>query len=132
MAEHYALSTFGLTTENLVCLVYSPFVGGCRHLHRYLAAEQPDLVGRETEIVRMLAGNEAGDPALAARLERISGLSITDLRQIYASPVWSPFGAASDDKQLLPLITTSDPHQKLIHVRDGESDDPVLDRVSGR
>lgn len=80
----------------------------------------------------MLAGNEAGDPALAARLERISGLSITDLRQIYASPVWSPFGAASDDKQLLPLITTSDPHQKLIHVRDGESDDPVLDRVSGR
>jgi hypothetical protein len=132
MAEQYALSTFGLTTENLVCLVYSPFVGGCRHLHRYLAAEQPDLLGREAELVRMLAGKEAGDPALAARLERISGLSITDLRQIYASPVWSPFGAASDDKQLLPLITTSDPHQKLIHVRDGESDDPVLDRVSGR
>lgn len=132
MSEQYALSTFGLTTENLVCLVYSPFVGGCRHLHRYLAAEQPHLLAREAEIVSMLAGEEAGDPTLAASLERISGLSITDLRRIYASPVWSPFRPESDDKQLLPIITTSDPHQKLIHVRDGESEDPVLDRVSGR
>lgn len=132
MSEQYALATYGLTTENLVCLVYSPFVGGCQNLRAYLAAEQPELLAREAEIVAMLKGEEAGDPALAANLERISGLSITDLRQIYASPVWSPFRSESDDKQLLPIITTSDPHQKLIRVSDGKGQETVVDRVSGR
>jgi hypothetical protein len=132
MSEQYALTTYGLTNENLVCLVYSPFVGGCQNLHLYLEAEQSDLLPREAEIVAMLKGEEAGDPALAARLERISGLSLTDLRQIYASPVWSPFRSGSEDKQLLPIITTSDPHQKLIRVSDDKGQETVVDRISGR
>ena len=132
MTEHYALTTFGLTTAHLVCLVYSPFVGGCQNLHDYLVAEQPDLLPRENEIVALLKGEEAGDPSLASKLERISGLSVTDLRHICASPIWSPFKIDGDSNMLLPIITTSDPHQKLIHVSDGEGGEKVLDRVSGR
>lgn len=132
LTEDYALTTFGLTTPQLVCLVYSPFAGGCQNLHEYLVAEQPELLPREKEIVAMLNGEEAGDPSLASKVERISGLSVTDLRHICASPIWSPFNKDKDSTELLPIITTSDPHQKLIHVSDGRGEERVLDRVSGR
>lgn len=132
MTEQFARDTYGLTHENLVCLVYSPFAGGCQNLRAYLKAEQPELLPRENEIIAMLSGEEPGDPALAATLERISGLSITDLRQIYASPLWSPLGVNNGNEQLLPMITANDPHQKLIRERDEAGQEKVVDRVSGR
>lgn len=132
MAEQYALTTFGLSTENLVCMVYSPFAGECANLHDYLAREQPDLVAQEQDIRDVLSGATVGDPALIARLERITALSITDLRQIHAAPLWSPCKSDRSDNALLPVITTSDPNQKLIQVSDGTGGEKVLDRVSGR
>lgn len=131
MSEDYALTTFGLTTENLVCLIYSPFVGGCQNLKEYLQAEQPDLADRAAELTAMLKGDAIGDLALAVRLEQISGLGLIDLRQICASPVWSPRDRG-DGTRLLPIITTSDPNQKLIEVPNGSGDKAVPDRVSGR
>lgn len=132
LVEGYARDTFGLTTEQLVCMVFSPFAGQCAGLHNYLSAEQPDLAPREGEIRALLKDGGIESQELAIRLERISGLSLTDLRQLVASPLWSPTGSDSDREGLLPFITKSDPNQKLIHVNFGGDESPIMDRVSGR
>ncbi|VVS93824.1 PqqD family protein [Desulfoluna spongiiphila] len=132
LMETYARTTFGLKTEQLVCMVFSPFAGGCAGLHDYLAAEQPDLLPREAKICALLETGHIEDQGLAFKLERLSGLSLTDLRQLFGAPLWSPLGSDSEQGPLLPFITKSDPNQKLIRVNFGNDDAPVMDRVSGR
>jgi len=132
MITQYVEQTFDLTTEQLVCVVYSPFADNCQHLHDYLEREQPDLLDNETEIVALLNGKYAGDLSLAARLERFSGLSLTDLRQICSSPLWSPFETGEGSKRLLPHVTSTDPNQRIIEIHNGTNSEKTLDRVSGR
>ncbi|MEW1751149.1 PqqD family protein [Streptomyces angustmyceticus] len=130
-ATRYAEDAFGLDTEQLVCMVYSPFAGGAANLHDYLAGECPDLLAEEDRIRGLLAGTDTSD-WLAARLERLSGLSLTDLRALHDGPLWSPFHAKGTQSGVLPLVMDSDPHKKIISVRRGSTGDEVLDRVAGR
>ncbi|MCO7188410.1 MULTISPECIES: hypothetical protein [unclassified Pseudoalteromonas] len=131
-ASNYAKITFGLTEEQLVCMVYSPFAGQGKELHDYLSNEKPELLEYEQELHSLLDGNQITDLALSKRLEKISGLSITDLRQLYRSSLWSPVKAQGDDTDLLHLITVSDSNQKLLYSSVGQSGEQVFDRVSGR
>ncbi len=130
-ATRYGEETFGLETGHLVCMVYSPFAGRAVNLHGYLAAEHPELLADEERIRAVLAGR-AEDQALAARLERISGLSVTDLRALHDGPVWSPSMDMSTQSGLLAQVTVSDPHQVRIRAKTSPEGDEVLDRVSGR
>ncbi|WP_433496661.1 hypothetical protein ACQP1K_16825 [Sphaerimonospora sp. CA-214678] len=130
-ATRYGEDAFNLTTSHLVCMVYSPFAGQAENLHDYLAGEHPELLPDEDRIRALLAGGEE-DRELAARLEWISGLSITDLRALYDGPLWSPFTESPELPGLLPKIMSSDPHQKRIKVKRNPQGDQVMDRVAGR
>ncbi|MEU9041632.1 MULTISPECIES: PqqD family protein [unclassified Kitasatospora] len=129
-ATRYGEDAFGLDTTQLVCMVYSPFAGRAANLHEFLAGEHPDLLEAEDRIREVLAGSV--DRALAARLERISGLSVTDLQALHDGPLWSPFGDAPAQKGVLPQVMLTDPHQKRISVKRNPAGDEVLDRVAGR
>lgn len=129
-ATEYGEAAFGLDTTQLVCMVYSPFAGRAANLHEYLAGEQRDLLPEEDRIRAVLAG--AQDQALAARLERISGLSVTDLRALHDGALWSPFQDMSAQPGLLAKVMVSDPHQKVIKAKRNPEGEEVLDRVSGR
>ncbi|MFD4865105.1 PqqD family protein [Streptomyces sp. NPDC058412] len=129
-ATEYGEVAFGLDTTQLVCMVYSPFAGRAANLHEYLAGEQPDLLPEEDRIRALLAGAE--DQALAARLERFSGLSVTDLRALHDGALWSPFQDMSAQPGLLGKVMVSDPHQKVITAKRNAEGEEVLDRVSGR
>ncbi|MER5490642.1 PqqD family protein [Streptomyces sp. NPDC002454] len=130
-ATRYGEDAFGVDTTQLVCMVYSPFAGGARNLHDYLAGEQADLLADEERIRALLAGKEE-DGSLAARLERISGLSITDLRALHDGPLWSPFAQKATQSGVLPLVMDSDPHKKIINAKRSPEGEEVLDRVAGR
>lgn len=129
-ASEYGEVAFGLDTTQLVCMVYSPVAGHAAHLHDYLAGEHPDLLACEDRIRALLAGAE--DRALAARLERISGLSVTDLRTLYDSPLWSPSAGEATQLGVLPQVQVSDPNQRIIYAKRNPDGEEVIDRVSGR
>lgn len=129
-ATQYGEDAFGVDTTQLVCMVYSPFAGGAVNLRDYLAGEMPGLLAQEDQIRALLAG--ADDRPLAARLERISGLSVTDLRTLHDGPLLSPFADLSSQAGVLPLVMARDPHQKIISVKRNPEGEEVLDRVSGR
>ncbi|MCX4827005.1 PqqD family protein [Streptomyces sp. NBC_01142] len=130
-ATRYGEDAFGVDTRQLVCMVYSPFAGGAANLHDYLAGELPELLPDEDRIRALLAGKE-DHGALAARLERISGLSLTDLRALHDGPLWSPFAGMATQAGVLPLVMDSDPHKKIIKAKRNPEGEEVLDRVAGR
>lgn len=130
IATEYAEDAFGLTTTQLVCMVYSPFAGGAVHLHEFLANEHPDLLMDEDRIRALLAG--ADNRTLAPRLERISGLSVNDLRVLHDGALWSPRTDVSDQARVLQRVMTTDPHQKVITVKRNAAGDEMVDRVAGR
>ncbi|MGA5700609.1 PqqD family protein [Peterkaempfera bronchialis] len=129
-ATRYGEDAFGLDTTQLVCMVYSPFAGRAANLHEFLAGEHPELLEAEDRIRALLAGSV--DRALAARLERISGLSTTDLQALHDGPLWSPFADMSAQTGVLPQVMITDPHQKRISAKRNPAGEEVLDRVSGR
>ncbi|CQR65207.1 hypothetical protein [Streptomyces leeuwenhoekii] len=129
-ATEYGEVAFGVTTEQLVCMVYSPFAGRAANLHDYLAAEHPELLMDEERIRALIAGGP--DEGVGARLERISGLSVTDLQALYDGPLWSPSAELGTQAGVLPLVMDSDPHKKIIRVKRSPEGEEVLDRVAGR
>jgi hypothetical protein len=130
VATQYAEDAFGLTTTQLVCMVYSPFAGRAANLHEFLAGEYPELLMDEDRVRGLLAGAE--DRALAARLERISGLSVTDLRVLHDGPLWSPFTDISAQSPVFQQVMTTDPNQQIITAKRNHEGDEILDRVAGR
>ncbi|GAA4666799.1 hypothetical protein GCM10023347_19400 [Streptomyces chumphonensis] len=131
VATQYGEDAFGVDTTQLVCMVYSPFAGGAANLHDYIAGERPELLAEEERIRALLAGKEE-DGSLAARLERTSGLSLTDLRALHDGPLWSPYAEKATQSGVLPLVMDSDPHKKIIKAKRNPEGDEVLDRVAGR
>lgn len=130
-ATRYGEDAFGLNTTQLVCMVFSPFAGRAADLRPYLESECSDLLVEEARIRELLAG-EREDARLAAGLERVSGLSLTDLRALHDGPLWSPSAGKGTQVGLLPLVMDSDPNKKLITVQRGPDGDLVRDRVAGR
>ncbi|SCK09843.1 hypothetical protein [Streptomyces sp. WMMB 322] len=130
-ATRYGDDAFGVDTTQLVSMVYSPFAGGAVNLRDYLEGEHPELLEDEDRIRALLAGKEKAG-ALAARLERISGLSLTDLQALHDGPLWSPFAGSGSQTGVLPLVMDSDPHKKIISAKRNPEGEEVLDRVAGR
>ena len=100
----FALDAFGLTEQQLICMIYSPFPGRGERLDGYLEAEQPELFPRAGEIHALLAAPDTEDGGdLAARLETCSGLGLDRLRILYRSPAARPAGA-DEGKDLMGAI----------------------------
>ncbi|GAA1552598.1 hypothetical protein GCM10009789_02730 [Kribbella sancticallisti] len=125
-AEEYALETFGITEDQLVCMTYSPFAGQGEGLEQFLEREHPKLAGRLAEIHHLLAG-EAADPDLLSELERISGLETSQLRVLYSRTVQAPGGGGTID-----LILAGDPHKAVIETRHTHDGPNTFEQISGR
>jgi hypothetical protein len=129
----YAWQAHRLTQEQLICLVFSPFVNQGSALDDYIAAAQPDLTGRVDDIRALLAEDQddAGDPALRAALERMSGLSLPQLRVLYQAPGLDARRRGTD-LTLLDAILADDPHKQLIQTRVRPGGPLVDEIISGR
>jgi hypothetical protein len=126
-AEEYALTTFGLTEDHLVCMTYSPFAGQGAGLERFLDREHPALSARLGEIHSLLAGT-AEDAALAAELERITGLTPSQLRVLYSREAQTAGGSTP----VIDLILAGDPHKAVIETRHSKDGPNTFEQISGR
>jgi hypothetical protein len=133
-ASDYALTTFRLTEEQLVCMAYSPFAGNGAGLADFLWREHPALAGHLDAIHLLLAHQHAEhdlDPQLAGQLECVSGLGPTQLRLLYSSPVWHAAnggGAA----EVIDAVLEGDPHKAVIRTRQTKNGPHVFEQISGR
>jgi len=129
-ASDYAVATFGLAEEQLICMAYSPFAGKGAGLDEFLRREHPDLAGRAQDIRALLAGGHADAPRLAGDLERISGLELSQLRVLYSSSVWSPGGGPGTD--VIHLVLAGDPHKADIRTQHAPDGPSTVEQISGR
>jgi hypothetical protein len=128
-ATEYASGAYGLTEENLICLVFAPFVARGARLGAYLRARRPDLVADEPRIRAVLSG-ERHDERLAGELRRLSGLSLPGLLHLYDSQEgFTPSGSRPD---LLGLIRDRDPHTGEIATRRSPDGPVEVEVISGR
>jgi hypothetical protein len=127
-AARYALDTFGLADEQLVCMVYSPFGDKGSGLADFLHREHPALASRAGDIHALLAAESGADPGeLAADLERISGLDLPQLRVLYRSSLRRP-GAAG----VIDAVLAGDPHKAVIRTRHTPHGPNTDEQISGR
>ncbi|HEU4736313.1 MAG TPA: hypothetical protein VFS48_04710 [Solirubrobacterales bacterium] len=129
--DAYALETFGLDEEQLVCMVYSPFVGEGERMSRFLSEEYPSLASRLPEIEERLAGGEEGGGGLGAALERLSALRMEQLRTLYRKPS-PPAAGMTGEGGMLGTILARDPHKALISTRHSPTGPVVKELISGR
>lgn len=123
--DRYAWDAYRFTPEQMVAMVYAPFAGQGKNLHVFLEREHSDLLPQETAI-RTLLGNDGvtgSVPELVDQLERISGLTVEQLRINYRGAllrdpfaeattlqelrdklgVWAPFYEGDPHKEIIPL-----------------------------
>ncbi len=145
-ASDYAVETFGLAEEQLVCMAYSPFAGRGAGLTEFLGREHPALAGHADDIHALLAAKpgepgelgelgelgEPGDaPALAGELERVSGLELPQLRVLYRSSVRRRDGSGGGT-QIIDAVLADDPHKAVIRTRHTQNGPSTLEQISGR
>lgn len=82
---------------------------------------------RISDIHSLLAG-AAEDPTLAAELERISGLTPSQLRVLYSRSVQSTDGGTP----VIDLILAGDPHKAVIETRHSKDGPNTFEQISGR
>jgi hypothetical protein len=129
-ANDYALETYGLAEEQLVCMAYSPFAEKGAGLQEFLGREHPALAERADDIHALLADESHDAPQLAGDLERISGLVLPQLRVLYRSSVRRPGGGAGTE--VIDAVLAGDPHKAVIHTRHTQNGPNTLEQISGR
>jgi hypothetical protein len=133
----YSSETFGITEEQLLCMIYAPFGDNAANLMRYLAEIQPHLLSQNAEIIKLLAGSDLNADAvqdpLRAALEQLSGLELRYLRHLYRSPVRSTAHAVIDARSdVIGAILDGDPHKAIIKTRHSPCGPVVEEQISGR
>lgn len=131
----YALESFGITQEQLICMVYAPFTEQGKNLERYLVNEQPHLLSGLVNIKELL--NSSVDVPfseqsfkLMLELRRLSGLNLKQLKACYAAS----FMALSVDNPagIIDLVLERDPHKSIIQTRHSPDGAMVNELISGR
>jgi hypothetical protein len=132
-ADRYALETFGLTEEQLVCMAYSPFADKGAGLERYLRREHPGLADRTEQVHALLAAESGGSRQLAGHLERVSGLELAQLRVLYRGTlrVLVP-GRGGAGTEVIDAVLAGDPHKSVIRTRHTKDGPETLEQISGR
>lgn len=128
-ASQFAVDAFDLSEQQLICMIYSPFTAGGKHLAQWLAQE--NIPCPAAAIHALLRGEDPKDLTLCGQLEQLSGLTIEQLRHCYRSPLVS---SLLDRKPNDPLarILRYDPHKAIIQVNNGVVQDTLTEVISGR
>ena len=130
VASDYAMDTFGLTEEQLVCMVYSPFAEQAAGLDQFLAREHPELAARAADVRALLADDSAADERMAAELARISGLELFRLRLLYGRSLRRP--GRDVRTEAIDAVLEGDPHKTFIPTRHTPDGPNTLEQISGR
>ncbi|ONI88914.1 hypothetical protein ALI22I_17630 [Saccharothrix sp. ALI-22-I] len=125
----YALDTFGITEEQLVAMVYSPFAERGLGLADYLRVEHPALAAQQERIVAVLNGQR--DPDVEESLRAISGLRTDQLRTLYTSTL-RPRSGELTGGAMVDLILEGDPHKRTVLTRQDPNGPAVPELISGR
>ncbi|MDI9223212.1 hypothetical protein QMZ30_20070 [Pantoea sp. EA-12] len=127
-AARFAEQAFGLNETQLVCMIYSPFIAQGHQLNTWLQqlTDAPD-----EQAVRALLSSDSDDVLLAQQLERLSGLTIAQMRQCWRSAQVNTLldGTRGD---ALSRVLRFDPHKAVIQVNNGALQDIVTEVISGR
>lgn len=126
----YAAETFGLTEEQLVCLVYSPFAEQAAGLAEFLAREHPALADRVDAIRALLREHDSDDPVLADELARISGLDLSQLRVLHDRSLRRP--GRNEQTEPIDAVLAGDPHKAVIATRHEPGGPVIFEQISGR
>ena len=129
-ATKFAIDAYDLSTQQLICMIYSPFTEGGKNLEEYRAQQNIALL--LPAIHCLLQSNVDGCSILQAKLEQISGLSLEQLRQLYGNClVASLLESKADDP--LSRVLRYDPHKAIVQVKNDRSrSGSVVEVISGR
>ncbi|WP_240660074.1 PqqD family protein [Streptomyces sp. WAC 01529] len=127
----FARDAYGIKEEQLVCMVHSPFTSRGSGLGRYLKGQAPHLVRHQPAIHDLLRHPSAdgnahaphGRQGLEQELEKLSGLTLAQLRWLYASDMLP---------SLVLSILKGDPHKAPIRTRHSPDGPEVTETISGR
>lgn len=127
-AADFAQQAFGLTEQQLICMIYSPFVEQGKQLALWLTQQQLAL---DEQAIRALLSGDGENALLAQQLAALSGLTLTQMRHCWRSKqVSSLLEGKSQDP--LSRILRFDPHKAVIQVNNGYLRDTVTEVISGR
>lgn len=129
-AATFAKEAFDLSTEQIICMIYSPFTEFGKNLERYLSQQKIALSA--AEVHALLGCNDCACPMLKEKLEKLSGLSLEQLRQCYGNClVVSLLEPKAHDP--LSKILQRDPHKAVIEVTNNYSvSGRAIEIISGR
>jgi hypothetical protein len=127
----FAADAYGLTEEQLICMVYAPFAGQGRGLDRFIRREHPAQVHRLPQLRDALAFPGGGTAADMELLTGVSGLTPPQLRHLYAGPAADRVTARRDGS-ILAAVLDGDPHKSTITTRHASAGPDVVELISGR
>jgi hypothetical protein len=108
----------GISEENLVCMVYSPFAVQGKNLELYLKNEKPELISYYKNIKDAWENADVRlDKEIIRILETSSGLGFEEMQHLYKTEI----------NDLITQFNIQDPHKKIIELPDG-----TYEQVSGR
>lgn len=129
-ATKFALDAFDLSTEQLICMIYSPFTECGKNLERYVKQQNIEL--SPAAVHELLGSHDCVSSSLKEHLEKISGLNIEQLRQCYGNRLVVSI-LDSESRDPLSKVLRFDPHKSLIKVRSNNSlHGTVAEVISGR
>lgn len=131
----YARKVLDLSEEQIVCMLYAPFVQQGQRLEAYLKKEQPDYLPYLASIHKLLAQPKdqpltTEQHLLALRLIGCSRLSLAQLRTLYQAR----FSSNNLQKQNTPIevILAKDPHKAFIETSHSPGGPAIVELISGR
>ena len=132
----YAFDAFGITNEQLICMVFSPFTASARHLERYLSSEQRTLLEHIEPIKRILRGDAgesvSGPSWLSSRLVEISGLDLYRLQYLFSIQVDPAVAISQGGQTVLSALFDGDPHKRRVVMPSADSGENEQQWLSGR
>lgn len=125
--QRFAEEAFGISEQNLVCMVFSPFINQGMRLKWFIKQEHPHLLPHFNAIHKMLANRkkQAEDSFYEQILTEISGLDFSDLCTLYHN-------LTNNSETILNKILAGDPHKMLIETRHSKHGPIVKELISGR
>ena len=126
----YAHQYQGLSEDNLVCLLYSPFIDQGVRLDSYIQEVMPWLIDEVAVIKAVLSNNSDNnmENSVLKNLMYVSGLSLQQMQTLYRYESQSMRSGNS----LITKILRDDPHKMIIKTRHSANGAEVDELISGR
>jgi hypothetical protein len=127
LAQQHAQANYRVSEQQLVCLLFAPFVDAGKGLASWLVRCHPARADTLTALHQVLQGSRGDDP-LCAWLTAVSGLPIQALRRLYGQHASNGPGPQS----LIARLRATDPDGARVQLVDGKTGELKTERMCGR